>query len=258
MRIGIFELHNPEREREFRHALSLIDFPWWRCLPYLQDKGQQIDVFYDTNMAANFSGVWMSQETSYAGVGPYPAASLILNGNRHGDHFTLAHELGHATDTCCLVTWEHTLLTQLLHGQTKTGDFGHDSTVMQHNERGWWGSSTTEYPARLVEAHADAFVACFAPDIWGVRNVRFVHWPLDLDGYREAVLAREIAVYDDVTSRNVHKDNIEEAAVLGLLQGDGNKFKPRKKVTRDQYATGLVNVYHRAVEEAVARIKAGI
>jgi hypothetical protein len=113
--------------------------------------------------------------------------------------------------------------------------------VHEHPETWRAGTRAPSYYHRINEAYADAFVAAFAPTIWDRDYHRFTHATSDTAEVRRLTLEREIMSCTDVPADHTHRENIERAAELGLVQGypDGT-FRPEQPVTRGQLATILM------------------
>ena len=248
MRHGIFELADgvtDARAERFVATIGKIGYPWRRLLPRLRrDPDQAVVVKWDA-LDQNTTGLYYS--------GNRVEIHLSEDG-RHADSepFVLAHEVGHLVDDATLIGEDRRALTALFHASPET--YRRDETILndviiewahihEHSEQ--WRSANP-YLHRINEAYADAFVAAFAPTIWDRDYYRFTHATSDTAEVRRLTLERDIMVFTDVPADHPHREGIERAAELGLVQGypDGT-YRPEQPVTRGQLATILMRRHRR-------------
>jgi len=248
MRAGIFELRDgvtPERAARFADTIAQIGYPWRRLLPRLRrDPDQAVVVKWDA-LDQNTTGLYYSGNR---------VEIHLSEEDRHADSepFVLAHEIGHLVDDATLIGEDRRALIGLFHASPET--YRRDETYLngviiewahihEHSEQ--WRSANP-YLHRINEAYADAFVAAFAPTIWDRDYHRFTHATSDTAEVRRLTLERDIMVFTDVPADHPHREGIERAAELGLVQGypDGT-FRPEQPVSRGQLATILMRRHRR-------------
>ena len=246
MRVGIFELRDgvtPERADRFADTIEAIGYPWRRIIPKLRDDPDQAVVVKWDALAQNTTGLYYS--------GNRVEIHLSEDG-RHAESepFVLAHEVGHLVDDATLIGEDRRALTDLFHASPETyrrdeqllnGVIIEWAHVHEHSEQ--WRSANP-YLHRINEAYADAFVAAFAPTIWDRDYHRFAHATDDVQEVRRLTLERDIMVYSDVPADHSHREGIERAAELGLVQGypDGT-YRPETSLNRGQAAAIAVRQY---------------
>jgi len=244
MRHGIFELADgvtPERAERFAATIAQIDYPWRRILPTLRDDPDQAVVVRWDDTPQGTTGLYYGDRIEIV------LADTDGRYTELTEPFVIAHEIGHLVDATTLYINDRRALTGLFHASPET--YRRDKTILngviiewahihEHSER--WVSANP-YLHRINEAFADAFVETFAPALWDGHGRRFTHATGDLDEVRRLTLERDIMVYSDVPADHTHREGIERAAELGLVQGfpDGT-FRPEQPVTRGQLATILM------------------
>jgi len=249
VRVGIFELRDgvtPERATRFAATVAQIGYPWRRLLPRLRrDPDQAVVVKWDA-LDQNTTGLYYSGNR---------VEIHLSEEDRHADSepFVLAHEVGHLVDDATLIGEDRRALIGLFHASPET--YRRDETILndviiewahihEHPETWRAGTRAPSYYHRINEAYADAFVAAFAPTIWDRDYYRFTHATSDTAEVRRLTLERDIMVYSDVPADHPHREGIERAAELGLVQGYPNgTYRPEVSLTRGQAATIAVRQY---------------
>jgi hypothetical protein len=247
-------------------AVDNIDFPWSRLLRGLWRKGlSSIHVEWvdssDPRMPAGSIGVFDPNTATI-----YISYQYGLSGTG----FTMAHECGHAVDALSF-SWEiqqeimaywHTMQCYYHNRQSDTGGPYIWSHEYPHPEQ-WVSAGNVNYAHKHNEAYADAFVAAFAPVVWGSKgaNTRFSHWPVDFsvnppithyDKIRELTLKENIVVFNDVPTTHPQYADIMWMAENGITQGSADPstpdpndriFKPSDPVTRAQMASFMHRLF---------------
>lgn len=264
---GIFRLVDPPsraRAETIRDTIAEIDYPWRRCLRA---------TWADPDGAILVRWTDMPQGTTGQFRGSVYEIKLKDSDSDYvvrQEPFVFAHEAGHMVDAATLDGGTKRKLMELYHRDVADGPwYGKEDPnepgkpfVWSHqaDHAEWWRASANDYAHRINEAFADSFVAAFAPRIWDGTHPtlpgsehypRFAHWTKDLEAIRRLTLERPMAVYDDVDPDDVHAENIERAAELGLLSGKGGGiFDPSAPVTRAQLASVVVRLHDRLLTES--------
>ena len=244
MRAGIFELADgvtPERADRFADTVAQIGYPWRRILPKLRDDPDQAVVVRWDDTPQGTTGLYYGNRIEIV------LADTEGRYTELTEPFVIAHEIGHLVDSATLDRAARQNLTGLFHASPET--YRRDETILndviiewahihEHSEQ--WRSANP-YLHRINEAYADAFVAAFAPTIWDRDYHRFTHATSDTAEVRRLTLERDIMVFTDVPADHPHREGIERAAELELVQGypDGT-FRPEQPVSRGQLATILM------------------
>lgn len=250
-KVGLFEFIDPPTPDHLEvcveEGLRHIDFPWYRIIPGLRTKGR-------THVQVVFL------ESSPQFMGNYTNSLCTITMNTFfplsGMPFTFAHEVGHAVDFLSLGNSlagqaQQTKIREFWTPLADTNVYGlHSEPHACHQ----WRNTNDSYGLRHFEAYADAFVAAFAPEVWGDRLPynRFVHWPVDFtnhqtqppvtyyDEIRRLTLEHTIMAFSDVPPNHPHAEGINWAAGEGIIAGypDGT-FKPNEPVSRGAFCTML-------------------
>jgi hypothetical protein len=168
-----------------------------------------------------------------------------------GMPFTWTHEVGHAVDYLTLTDAQRQKIMAFWRPLAQYDPQGRHTTP---HDCYTWNKASDPYNMKQHESYAEAFVAAFAPTVWGERSPygRFVHWPVDFsnvatappiahyDKIRQFTLEHPIMAFSDVPPTHTHAEGINWAAGEGIITGypDGT-FKPNDPVSRGAFATML-------------------